>query len=140
MFLLCLFLLSFISGGVVLTVTYIYHLTTKTKEKQDRLIGLQQNLQTIQNNQFSGYESQLKSVYDQMEKVEGEMKNDGYANLNVIRKEYKTLKVTVEQLSKELSKERSLNGERINRCMGDIQRLTGELNALKEDPNVINRY
>tara|TARA_Y100000589_G_C27149251_1_gene628199 strand:- start:292 stop:711 length:420 start_codon:yes stop_codon:yes gene_type:complete len=135
-----LFLLSFISGGVVLTVTYIYHLTTKTKEKQDRLIGLQQNLQTIQNNQFSGYESQLKSVYDQMEKVEGEMKNDGYANLNVIRKEYKTLKVTVEQLSKELSKERSLNGERINRCMGDIQRLTGELNALKEDPNVINRY
>tara|TARA_Y100000592_G_scaffold80165_1_gene126583 strand:- start:132 stop:551 length:420 start_codon:yes stop_codon:yes gene_type:complete len=135
-----LFLLSFISGGVVLTVAYIYHLTTKTKEKQDRLIGLQQNLQTIQNNQFSGYESQLKSVYDQMEKVEGEMKNDGYANLNVIRKEYKTLKVTVEQLSKELSKERSLNGERINRCMGDIQRLTGELNALKEDPNVINRY
>ena len=135
-----LFLLSFISGGVVLTVAYIYHLTTKTKEKQDRLIGLQQNLQTIQNNQFSGYESQLKSVYDQMEKVEGEMKNDGYANLNVIRKEYKTLKVTVEKLSKELSKERSLNGERINRCMGDIQRLTGELNALKEDPNVINRY
>ena len=135
-----LFILSFISGGVVLTVAYIYHLTTKTKEKQDRLIGLQQNLQSIQQSQFGNFEGEVKSVYNKLDQVENEMKNDGYANLNVIRKEYKTLRVEVEQIAKELAGERIINEERMNRAMSDIQRLTGEIGALKDDPNVINRY
>ena len=135
-----LFFLSFMSGGVVLTVAYIYHLTTKTKEKQDRLIGLQQNLQSIQQSQFGNFEGEVKSVYNKLDQVENEMKNDGYANLNVIRKEYKTLRVEVEQIAKELAGERIINEERMNRAMSDIQRLTGEIGALKDDPNVINRY
>ena len=135
-----LFFLSFMSGGVVLPVAYIYHLTTKTKEKQDRLIGLQQNLQSIQQSQFGNFEGEVKSVYNKLDQVENEMKNDGYANLNVIRKEYKTLRVEVEQIAKELAGERIINEERMNRAMSDIQRLTGEIGALKDDPNVINRY
>ena len=61
-----LFLLSFISGGVVLTVAYIYHLTTKTKEKQDRLLSFQQNLQSIQSDHFENYKSGLESAYTEL--------------------------------------------------------------------------
>ena len=86
-----LFLLSFISGGVVLTVAYIYHITSQTKEKQDRLVGLQQDLQRIQNSQFNSFETELKSVYNKLEIVEEEMKKDGYANLTTQRKLQKTV-------------------------------------------------
>jgi len=41
---LFLFILSFISGGVILTVAFTTYLTTTTKTKQDKLAFLQDEL------------------------------------------------------------------------------------------------
>lgn len=135
-----LFLLSFISGGVVLTVAYIYHITSQTKEKQDRLVGLQQDLQRIQNSQFNSFETELKSVYNKLEIVEEEMKKDGYANLTTQRKLQKTAEVRIKNLENEINKNRSVIEGNMGNVMSNIQQLTSEINRLKEDPNVISRY
>ncbi len=135
-----LFLLSFISGGVVLTVAYIYHLTSTTKEKQDRLVSYQQNLQSIQGDQFSKYKSELESVYTQLTGIEKAMKEDGYENLTVQRKLQKTADVRIKQLEVELNKNREAIRENMNRTMGEIQNITAWKNTVERDPNVLNRY
>ncbi len=135
-----LFLLSFISGGVVLTVAYIYHLTSTTKEKQDRLVSYQQNLQSIQGDQFSKYKSELESVYTQLAGIEKAMKEDGYENLTVQRKLQKTADVRIKQLEVELNKNREAIRENMNRTMGEIQNITAWKNTVERDPNVVNRY
>tara|TARA_Y100000004_G_C8788012_1_gene357954 strand:- start:260 stop:679 length:420 start_codon:yes stop_codon:yes gene_type:complete len=135
-----LFLLSFISGGVVLTVAYIYHITSQTKDKQDRLVSYQQNLQTIQADQFNKYKMDLESVYKKLDTIEEEMKNDGYANLSTQRKLQKTAEVRIKNLENEINKNRSVIEGNMGNVMSNIQQLTSEINRLKEDPNVISRY
>ena len=47
-----LFILSFMSGGVILTVAYTTYLTNSTKTKQDKLAFLQDQLLEVQKQQF----------------------------------------------------------------------------------------
>tara|TARA_R100000742_G_C4252688_1_gene70842 strand:- start:692 stop:886 length:195 start_codon:yes stop_codon:yes gene_type:complete len=47
-----LFILSFISGGVILTVAYTTYLTNTTKTKQDKLAFMQDQLIELQKKQF----------------------------------------------------------------------------------------
>tara|TARA_Y100000361_G_scaffold97007_1_gene86951 strand:- start:3471 stop:3890 length:420 start_codon:yes stop_codon:yes gene_type:complete len=137
---LFLFLLSFVSGGVVLTVAYIYHTTSQTKDKQDRLVSYQQNLQTIQADQFNKYKTELESVYKKLSIIEEEMKNDGYANLSTQRKLQKTAELRIKMLEDEMNKNRNMINGNMDRSMGEIQKLIAWKNTVSEDPNVISRY
>ena len=135
-----LFFLSFVAGGVVLTVAYIYHLTTKTKQDQDRLVSYQQNLQGIQSEQFSTFKADLQSVYTELSGIREEMKNDGYENLTTQRKLQKTSEVRIKQLENELNKNREMFNEHVRRYSGEIQNITAWKTSVQNDSNVINRY
>ena len=58
-----LFILSFMSGGVILTVAYTTYITNATKTKQDKLAFLQEELLRVQESQFKEYDTvQTKSI------------------------------------------------------------------------------
>lgn len=135
-----LFLLSFISGGVVLTVAYIYRLTTQTHGKQDRLTSYQQNLQSIQGDQFTKFKSELESVYTLLDDIKGELKNDGYRNLREQSKLQKTAELRIKMLEAENLKNRGDIEANMNRVMGDIQNINTWKASVQNDPNTINRY
>ena len=135
-----IYILSFISGGVVLTVAYIYQLTTKTKEKQDRLLSFQQNLQSIQSDHFENYKSGLESAYTELSGIKKGLSEDGYRNLREQSKLQKTAEIRIKTLEAENRKIREDMEANMNRVMGDIQKINSWKTSVQNDPNVINRY
>jgi hypothetical protein len=76
-----LFILSFMSGGVILTVAYTTYITTATKTKQDKLAFMQEQLMAIQKSQFSDMELQYKKTLDELTRIGSEMQGDSYRDL-----------------------------------------------------------
>ena len=76
-----LFILSFMSGGVILTVAYTTYLTNSTKTKQDKLAFLQDQLLEVQKQQFKDYDQHQSTTLSELIDIRSRMEGDSYRDL-----------------------------------------------------------
>jgi len=116
-----LFILSFISGGVILTVAYITHLTISTRGKQDKLAYMQEQLKTIQQKQFSDMEIQYKDYMEGMNRIKKVLEGDSYRDLAGTNQRINKESTRLDELIKTTNRINiTLKGD-INDARNDIQ-------------------
>lgn len=89
-----LFILSFMSGGVILTVAYTTYITNTTKSKQDKLAFMQEQLIDIQKQQFEKFDVEYNKQKRELVDIRSRMEGD----------QYRDLASTNQRISKEVTK------------------------------------
>ena len=116
-----LFILSFISGGVILTVAYTTYLTNQTKAKQDKLVFLQEQLNELQKKQFedfeTGYDKQRRELVDIRSRMEG----DQYRDISRTNQRISENSTKLDRLIQDVNKMNIEQRGEINRIENDIQ-------------------
>ena len=116
-----LFILSFISGGVILTVAYTTYLTNQTKTKQDKLAFLQEQLNELQKKQFedfeTGYDKQRRELVDIRSRMEG----DQYRDISRTNQRISENSTKLDRLIQDVNKMNIEQRGEINRIENDIQ-------------------
>jgi hypothetical protein len=118
---LFLFILSFMSGGVVLTVAYTTYITTSTKTKQDKLAFMQEQLMSLQKSQFSDMEFQYKKTLDELTRIGSEMEGDSYRDLVKTNQRISKSETKLDTLIKDVNKMNVEQRGEINRISNDTQ-------------------
>ena len=118
---LFLFILSFISGGVILTVAYTTYITNQTKTKQDKLAFLQEQLNELQKKQFedfeTGYDKQRRELVDIRSRMEG----DQYRDISRTNQRISENSTKLDRLIQDVNKMNIEQRGEINRIENDIQ-------------------
>ena len=116
-----LFILSFMSGGVILTVAYTTYITNTTKSKQDKLAFMQEQLIDIQKQQFEkfdvDYNKQKSELVDIRSKMEGDQYRDLASTNQRISKEVTKLDLLILDIKKMDNEHKGV----INTMRNDIQ-------------------
>ena len=117
---LFLFILSFMSGGVILTVAYTTYLTNSTKTKQDKLAFLQEQLLEVQKQQFKDYDTEHSKVLSELIDIRSRMEGDSYRDLVHTNQRISKNEAKVDQLTMDVGKMHKENRE----IMGNISKET----------------
>mgnify|MGYP001288938006 FL=1 len=116
-----LFILSFMSGGVILTVAYTTYITNTTKSKQDKLAFMQEQLIDIQKQQFEkfdvDYNKQKRESVDIRSRMEGDQYQDLASTNQRISKEVTKLDLLILDIKKMDNEHKGV----INTMRNDIQ-------------------
>jgi hypothetical protein len=116
-----LFILSFMSGGVILTVAYTTYITNTTKSKQDKLAFMQEQLIDIQKQQFEkfdvDYNKQKRELVDIRSRMEGDQYRDLASTNQRISKEVTKLDLLILDIKKMDNEHKGV----INTMRNDIQ-------------------
>tara|TARA_B110000977_G_scaffold119557_1_gene154084 strand:+ start:3061 stop:3477 length:417 start_codon:yes stop_codon:yes gene_type:complete len=115
-----LFILSFMSGGVILTVAYTTYLTNSTKTKQDKLAFLQEQLLEVQKQQFKDYDTEHSKVLSELIDIRSRMEGDSYRDLVRTNQRISKNEAKVDQLTMDVGKMHKENRE----IMGNISKET----------------
>ena len=115
-----LFILSFMSGGVILTVAYTTYLTNSTKTKQDKLAFLQEQLLEVQKQQFKDYDTEHSKVLSELVDIRSRMEGDSYRDLVRTNQRIGKNEAKVDQLTMDVGKIHKENRE----IMGNISKET----------------
>ena len=115
-----LFILSFMSGGVILTVAYTTYLTNSTKTKQDKLSFLQEQLLEVQKQQFKDYDTEHSKVLSELIDIRSRMEGDSYRDLVRTNQRISKNEAKVDQLTMDVGKMHKENRE----IMGNISKET----------------
>jgi|TARA_R110002153_G_scaffold2326_3_gene11378 hypothetical protein len=115
-----LFILSFMSGGVILTVAYTTYLTNSTKTKQDKLAFLQEQLLEVQKQQFKDYDTEHSKVLSELVDIRSRMEGDSYRDLVRTNQRIGKNEAKVDQLTMDVGKMHKENRE----IMGNISKET----------------
>ena len=133
-----LFILSFMSGGVILTVAYTTYLTNSTKTKQDKLAFLQEQLLEVQKQQFKDYDTEHSKVLSELVDIRSRMEGDSYRDLvrtnqRIGQNEQKieTLTVDVGKMHKENREIMGNISNEVQNRMSTMEKLVG--NELKQN-------
>lgn len=116
-----LFILSFISGGVILTVAYTTYLTNTTKTKQDKLAFMQDQLIELQKKQFGDFESKYNQTLDEIVRIKTIMEEDEYEGMAKTNQRVSKANNKLEQLIRDVNKLNIEQRGEINRIENDIQ-------------------
>lgn len=116
-----LFILSFISGGVILTVAYTTYLTNATKTKQDKLAFMQDQLIELQKKQFGDFELKYNQTLDEIVRIKTIMEEDEYEGMAKTNQRLSKSNNKLEQLIKDVNKLNIEQRGEINRIENDIQ-------------------
>ena len=87
-----LFILSFISGGVVLTVAYNAYITTTIRKRYNNLLEFQKDLEQVQRDQFAQTDKIIKDMTNHVNSIKLEMQNDNYSSLSELTNDIDNLK------------------------------------------------
>ena len=116
-----LFILSFMSGGVILTVAYTTYITNTTKSKQDKLAFMQEQLIDIQKQQFEKFDvdhnKQKRELVDIRSRMEGDQYRDLASTNQRISKEVTKLDLLILDIKKMDNEHKGV----INTMRNDIQ-------------------
>ena len=115
-----LFILSFMSGGVILTVAYTTYLTNSTKTKQDKLAFLQEQLLEVQKQQFKDYDTEHSKVLSELIDIRSRMEGDSYRDLVRTNQRIGKNEAKIDQLTMDVGKMHKENRE----IMGNISKET----------------
>ena len=135
-----LFILSFISGGVVLTVAYNAYITTTIRVRYNSLLSLQKELENVQNEQFVQTDKMIKEIVANIKATREQMQADNYASLGELNEELNKLKLSISSIREDLEADRKINEGEFRKLGGNIQNTIGMINAVKEDKNFLSKY
>ena len=135
-----LFILSFISGGVVLTVAYNAYITTTIRFRYNSLLSLQKELEKVQNEQFVQTDKMIKEIVANVKATREQMQADNYASLGELNEELNNLKLSISSIREDLEADRKINEGEFRKLGGNIQNTIGMINAVKEDKNFLSKY
>ena len=116
-----LFILSFMSGGVILTVAYTTYITNATKTKQDKLEFLQEELLRVQESQFKEYDTVQTKVNSELVDIRSRMEGDSYRDLTRTNQRISKVDSTLDRLISDVTKMNNENREIIGNIDRQVQ-------------------
>ena len=116
-----LFILSFISGGVILTVAYTTYITNQTKTKQDKLAFLQDQLNELQKKQFEDFETGYDKKRRELVDIRSRMEGDQYRDISRTNQRISENSSKLDRLIQDVNKMNIEQRGEINRIENDIQ-------------------
>ena len=137
---LFIYILSFISGGVVLTVAYNAYITTTIRVRYNSLLSLQKELENVQNEQFAQTDKMVKEIVANIKATREQMQADNYTSLGELNEELNKLKLSISSVREDLEADRKINEGEFRKLGGNIQNTIGMINAVKEDKNFLSKY
>ena len=137
---LFIYILSFISGGVVLTVAYNAYITTTIRVRYNSLLSLQKELESVQNEQFVQTDKMIKEIVANVKATREQMQADNYTSLGELNEELNKLKLSISSIREDLEADRKINEGEFRKLGGNIQNTIGMINAVKEDKNFLSKY
>ena len=137
---LFIYILSFISGGVVLTVAYNAYITTTIRVRYNSLLSLQKELENVQNEQFAQTDKMIKEIVANIKATREQMQADNYTSLGELNEELNNLKLSISSIREDLEADRKINEGEFRKLGGNIQNTIGMINAVKEDKNFLSKY
>ena len=137
---LFIYILSFISGGVVLTVAYNAYITTTIRVRYNSLLSLQKELESVQNDQFVQTDKMIKEIVANIKATREQMQADNYTSLGELNEELNKLKLSISSIREDLEADRKINEGEFRKLGGNIQNTIGMINAVKEDKNMLSKY
>ena len=137
---LFIYILSFISGGVFLTVAYNAYITTTIRVRYNSLLSLQKELENVQNEQFVQTDKMIKEIVANVKATREQMQDDNYESLGELNEELNNLKLSISSIREDLEADRKINEGEFRKLGGNIQNTIGMINAVKEDKNFLSKY
>ena len=116
-----LFILSFMSGGVILTVAYTTYLTNSTKTKQDKLAFLQDQLLEVQKQQFKDYDQHQSTTLSELIDIRSRMEGDSYRDLVRTNQRIGAYESKLDKLVSDVGKMHKENREIMGNISKDVQ-------------------
>ncbi len=116
-----LFILSFMSGGVILTVAYTTYLTNTTKTKQDKLAFMHEQLVSIQKKQFEEFDHKHSETLSELIDIRSRMEGDQYRDLSRTNERISNDSTRLDILIQDVNKMNIEQRGEINRIENDIQ-------------------
>jgi len=135
-----LFILSFISGGVVLTVAYTTFLSFQANKKYKSMEEYMYSFQDDVKSQTSRWNSDLRVVSDNHQKIKVKLESDHYKDLSDVNKKLDNLSSDIETLGRNLDSDRKINEGEINKLYNNIQQTVNMVNTVKEDQKLNQNY
>ena len=137
---LFIYILSFISGGVVLTVAYNAYITTTIRVRYNSLLSLQKELESVQNEQFVQTDKMIKEIVANIKATREQMQADNYTSLGELNEELNNLKLSISSIREDLEADRKVNEGEFRKLGGNNQNTIAMINAVKEDKNFLSKY
>ena len=135
-----LFILSFISGGVVLTVAYNAYITTTIRRRYNNLLEFQKDLEQVQRDQFAQTDKIIKDMTNHVNSIKLEMQNDNYSSLSELTNDIDNLKGGIGAIRNDIESDRKINEDEFRKVKNKIQSTVGKIQDQLNDKTMIGRY
>ena len=137
---LFIYILSFISGGVVLTVAYNAYITTTIRFRYNSLLELQKDLEQVQRDQFAQTDKIIKDMTNHVNSIKLEMQNDNYSSLSELTNDIDNLKGGIGAIRNDIESDRKINEDEFRKVRSKIQSTVGKIQDQLNDKTMIGRY
>ena len=137
---LFIYILSFISGGVVLTVAYNAYITTTIRFRYNSLLELQKDLEQVQRDQFAQTDKIIKDMTNHFNSIKLEMQNDNYSSLSELNNDIDNLKGSIGAIRNDIESDRKINEDEFRKVRSKIQSTVGKIQDQLNDKTMIGRY
>ncbi len=135
-----LFILSFITGGVVFTTIYITTLTSKLNKRVTLMDETMEKGYNLIDIEIEKLELDVKDVKSNVKGIQIKLAEDGYAKISEINKDILVIKDRMKTISEGISIDKATYNGEIRRLNGMIQNTTKMINTVRDDPNTLSRY
>ena len=137
---LFIYILSFISGGVVLTVAYNAYITTTIRKRYNNLLEFQKDLEQVQRDQFAQTDKIIKDMTNHVNSIKLEMQNDNYSSLSELTNDIDNLKGSIGAIRNDIESDRKINEDEFRKVRSKIQSTVGKIQDQLNDKTMIGRY
>ena len=137
---LFIYILSFISDGVVLTVAYNAYITTTIRFRYNSLLELQKDLEQVQRDQFAQTDKIIKDMTNHVNSIKLEMQNDNYSSLSELTNDIDNLKGSIGAIRNDIESDRKINEDEFRKVRSKIQSTVGKIQDQLNDKTMIGRY
>lgn len=137
---LFLFILSFISGGVVLTVTYTAVLSFRNNRHYTQMEEYMNTFQEDVEKMGNHWRRDLRVVSDNHQKIKEQLEADHYKDLSNINKELEKLNRAIEKIEVDREVVRKRDESTFTDIYNNIQRTVKMINDVKEDQRLNQNY
>mgnify|MGYP001164987680 FL=1 len=135
-----LFILSFITGGIVFTTIYITTLTSKLNKRVKLMDETMEKGYNLIDLEIEKLELDAKGVKSNIKGIQIKLAEDGYAKISEINKSILVIKDQIKTISEGISLDKAAYNGEIRRLNGMIQNTTKMINTVRDDPNTLSRY
>ena len=137
---LFLFILPFISGGVVLTVTYTAVLSFRNNRHYTQMEEYMNTFQEDVEKMGNHWRRDLRVVSDNHQKIKEQLEADHYKDLSNINKELEKLNRAIEKIEVDREVVRKRDESTFTDIYNNIQRTVKMINDVKEDQRLNQNY